>query len=178
MSDCWKCDEALADPSNYCTQCGAPQKPSSAAQAFTRSASDFNRGLDGLLDLLDGCPAMVAEGLAEMDGYGDISATEWEQRFEDSYKWLRAFSLRLWLSHYDLSEDDLEEFIEEHEDKLEPSEADTDALPTPANETCACGATLPDNAPSVITRWKEATEATAVCFDCFGQVSTRIAVSE
>lgn len=178
MSDCWKCDESIDGYGNYCGDCGAPQKPSMAAQSFTQSAKDFYRGIDGLLDLIDGCPEMLAEGLANEDGYGDISASEWERRFENSFRWLEDYFFRLWLSHYDLSESDLEELMEEHGITLEESQSDTESFPTPTNETCNCGASLPIDAPSIITRWKEATEATAVCFDCFGQISSRITVAE
>lgn len=178
MSECWKCDEALSDYGNYCGQCGAPQKPSMAAQSFTRSANQIKRGIDDLLDLIDGCLEMLAKGLADEDGYGDIFASEWERRFENSYRWLDAYVFSLWLSHYDISESDLDEFLEKHEDKLESTKTDTKSLPNPTNETCSCGATLPKDTPSIITRWKEATEATAVCFDCFGQISNRIAVVE
>lgn len=178
MTDCWKCDETLDGHGNYCTQCGAPQKPSSAAQSFTRSTNDFYRGLDNILDLVEGCPEMLAEGLAEMDGYGDISAAEWERRFENSFEWLRGYFYRLWLNHYDISEEELEELIEEAKDELETTETDAEELPTPSNDRCACGTSLPSEPPTIITRWKEATETTAVCFECFGQISTRIAVSE
>lgn len=178
MSDCWKCDEDLDGYGNYCTQCGAPQKPSMAAQSFSRYGGDFYRGLDGLLELIDGCPEMLAEGLADLDIYSEISATEWESRFENSFRWLKTAFYRLWLLHYDVSESELEEIIEEYKDNLEETETDPESFPEPTNETCNCGAPLPNDAPSIITRWKVATEATAVCFDCFGQISSRITVAE
>jgi hypothetical protein len=149
-----------------------------AAQSFTRSANDFSRGLNGLLDLIDGCPEMLAEGLADMDGYDDLSAADWESRLENSFEWLRNYFYRVWLNHYEVSWSDLEELLDEHEDEVEESEADPEALPTPTNENCACGTSLPSNAPWIITRWKGATEARAVCYECFGQISSRIDVAE
>lgn len=177
MNDCWKCDEPLDGYGNYCTQCGSPQKPSMAAHSFNRSANDFKRGIDGLLDLIDGCPEMLAEGLAEMDDHDDISVAEWERRFENSFQWLKAYFYRLLLSHYDISDRELKKFIEEHEDEFETSTPDRGSLPTPTNQMCGCGAPLPENPPSITTRWKEATASNAVCFDCFGEISTKIDAS-
>jgi hypothetical protein len=132
--------------------------------------------MNGLLDLVDGCPEMLAEGLAEM--HDDISANEWEQRFQNSLRWLRRYFYRLWLNHYDVTVSEVKEMIEEHDLDTQDDGPDTESLPEPANEKCSCGASLPDESPSVITRWQEATKATAVCFECFGQIQNRIAVSE
>lgn len=178
MTDCWQCDEPIDGHGNYCTQCAAPLTPRSAAQSFTRSTNEFSRGLDGILDLLDGRPAMLAEGLAEMEGYDDLSAAEWQRRFENSLRWIWGYFHRLWMSHYDLTSEELQDFIDEHEDELETSEPDVGELPTPSNERCACGTSLPDDSPWILTRWKEATEVTAVCFECFGQISSRIDVAD
>lgn len=178
MSDCWKCGEGVDRHDNYCTECPAPQKSTIAARSFTRHANDFTRGLNGLLDLVDGCPELLAEGLAEMDGYEDITEAEWKRRFENSLRWIRAYFARLWFDHYNITEADLDELIEEHKDKLDDTETDTGSLPTPTNETCSCGTSMPDDAPAVITQWKEASEATAVCFDCFGQISSRLSLPD
>lgn len=174
MSDCWNCDEVQGGYNNYCTQCGMPQKPSMAAQSFHRSANDFKRGLDGLLDLLDGCPEMLAEGLAETEGYDEIGVSEWERRFENSIRWINGCFSLFCMMHYDLSQSDLEDLGEE----LEEPKDETDSLPAPANQMCGCGGSLPSEAPSIITQWKEATEVSSVCFECFGQISSRITVIE
>lgn len=176
MRDCWNCDEGLGGKENYCTQCGPPQKPHMASYSFNRHVSDFYSGLYGLLELIDGCPEMLAEGLTEMEGYDDISETEWERRFEDSFQWVRSAFYRLCLVHYEISDNQLEELAEEYAEELEESEGYIESVPTPSNELCSCGDSLPKDAPSIVTRWKEATEVTAVCFDCFGQISSRISV--
>lgn len=173
MEDCWKCDEPLDGYGNFCTQCGAPQKPEMAAQSFDYDARNFKTGLDGLLDLIDGCPEMLAEGLAD----DRISAAEWERRFKNSFKWLKAFFYQLWISHYDVTSSELKEILDEHRGETDSEKAVKGELPEPTNESCSCGSTLPSNPPSVITRWKDATDSKAVCFECFGQISSRIDVS-
>lgn len=173
VKDCWKCDEQLDGYGNYCTQCGAPQKPEMAAQSFHRSAVDFKSGLNGILDLIDGCPEMLAEGLAD----DDISAAEWERRFKNSLKWLKAYFYQLWMSHYDVTSSEITEFLDEHRDEADAAKSKNEELPQPTNESCSCGATLPSNPPSIVTRWKDAIDSKAVCFECFGQISSRIDVS-
>lgn len=176
MDPCWKCGETPRPDWNYCNQCASPLKPRMAAHTFDQSAMDFYTGLSGLLELIDGCPEILAQGLAEEEE--DLSAAEWENRFESSYRWIKAFFFRLWLRHYDLTQDDLDRFIDEHRDKIETLKDESEELPTAANESCSCGADLPANPPVVITQWKDAMEATAVCFVCFGQINSEISVAE
>lgn len=178
MSDCWKCDNQLPGYGNYCTSCGAPQNPKMAVQSFYESAKNFKTGIDGLLDLIDDCQDMLIEGLTEDEDTSDVRAAEWERRFENSFLWLHAYFYRLWLTHYDIPENKLKQFLDEHQEEIETEEVDTEAIPTPANETCSCGAVMSTNPPSVITRWNDAMETAAVCFECFGDVNAIIEVSD
>jgi hypothetical protein len=175
MSDCWKCDHRLDGGENYCTQCGSPQKPRTAAGSFDRNASKFGSAIRDILELLDGCPEMLAEGMEDLHSDADISASEWERRFENSLSWLQSYFYTIVVSHYDI---DVDELLEEYEGEIEDDDTDIDTLPSPQNETCACGASLPTSPPSIITRWKDTTETSAVCFECFGQIRNRIEVPE
>lgn len=177
MSECWNCSESQSMQGNYCTSCGSPQNPEMAAQRLIRDLRDLTRGFYGILDLVGatGCPEMTAEGLSERADI-DVSQKTWEERFDPTpVPWIKEYLYRNWMDYYDITIDEMLEFAEEHDLLEGEGTSDIEALPEDHDTECSCGDTLPNNPPEVVIRWRDGIEASAVCFECFGEIVDRLA---
>ena len=132
-----------------------------------------------MFNLVLGCPEMLAEGLAEDTRFDENSVLEWQRQFENPTNWIKYHFYQIFIFDYlNVTRSELEQAIDKVEEDNGPAKEEIRNLPAPTNETCGCGSDLPQNPPSIITNWKDATEVASVCFECFGKFNERIEAVE